>query len=115
MNVGIFHPQFWLDHGHWGYKNHTEENSGRWKSITYHINDPGKKEFDFIVIHENIDKKMRVRAGGGGFIFVTGEEKSIKDKYHQDFLNQFDCIITSRNDINHRHVIHTHYLHPWRI
>jgi hypothetical protein len=57
---------------------------------------------------------MKISYKSGGCLLVTGEEKSVTE-YNPDFINQFDCIITSRDDINHPNVIRTHYLHPWRI
>lgn len=84
-----------------------------WKGVTYQINDSGSTEGDFVVVHDDIDKAMKLKTSIGGFVLVTGEEKSIKQKYHQDYLDQFDLIITSRDDITHPNVIRCHYLHPW--
>jgi hypothetical protein len=114
MFVSIFHPSFWLSHGHWDYQHHTPESSGIWKDISYKINSIKSTEADFIVVHEDIDHQMKLKAKAGGFILVTGEEKAVT-QYHQEYLNQFDLIVTSRDDLRHHRIIHSHYLHPWRI
>ena len=114
MLVNLYHPAFWIAHGHCGYLR--QNGAARmWKGATYEINDSGSTEGDFVVVHDDIDKAMKLKASLGGFVLVTGEEKSIKQKYHQDYLDQFDLIITSRDDIAHPNVTRCHYLHPWRV
>src|SRR5260221_11369944 len=114
MFVSIYHPAFWVTHGHWDYKNQTPCAAGIWDGITYKINCDRGTEADFIVVHEDIDQAMKLKTSAGGFILVTGEEKSIT-QYHQEYLNQFDLVITSRDDLQHPHIIRSHYLHPWRV
>ena len=115
MIVNIVHPTFWTRQDYWDYQNQTPGMSGKWNDFQYRINDLSKRDSDFFVVHENIDEPMRVRARSGCFCLVTGEEKLIVENYHQDYLNQFDIIITSRDDIQHSNVIKGHYLHPWWI
>ena len=112
MLVGIYHPEFWISHGHWSYENQTPGKTGRWGNTNYRINDKSLREADFIVIHEGMDRSIK-NATAGGFVLVTGEEKSIRKYYHPEYLDQFDLIITSRDDIRHPQIKRTHYLHPW--
>lgn len=113
MIVGIYHPAFWTSHGHWGYQHHTQGSLGIWNGISYRINSQ-LAEADFVVVHEDIDQPMNVKTSAGGLVLVTGEEKSIK-QYHPEYLNQFDLIITSRDDLKHPNIIRCHYLNPWRV
>ena len=114
MTANLYHPESWVKNGHWDYINQTPQNSGQWKKITYLINDHSQLRANFIVVHDDLDIPLKAEAHGENFILVTGEEKSMKG-YHQDFLAQFDLIITSRDDIKHKNVLRTHYFHPWSI
>jgi hypothetical protein len=113
MIVNVYHPSFWTNHGHWKYLNQTPGNSGIWNSISYRINPQKLSEADFVVVHEDIDHTLKAKVQQGGVCLVTGEEKSIKKSYQQDYLDQFDFVITSRDDISHPHVMRCHYMHPW--
>lgn len=110
--VGLYHPTFWTDHGHWGYTQQTPADSGWWKGVHYKINDAKLFEADYLVVHEDVDQTIRLKTLREGSILVTGEEKSIKT-YNQEYLNQFDIVVTSRDDIRHHNMIRTHYFHPW--
>ncbi len=112
MFVNIYHPLFWSRHDHWDYVNQTPGKSGVWNGLNYRIN-TSINETDFIVVHEEIDEIMTLRARAGCFCLVTGEEKSVVENYHQEYLDQFDLIITSRDDIKHQNIVNAHYLHPW--
>lgn len=83
--------------------------------MEFRINDFGNKSSDFLVVHDNLEKPVNVEVMGGGFILVIGEERSVCPVYEQEFLNQFDCVITNRDDIKHDNIIRTFYLHPWRV
>lgn len=113
MVVSIYHPNFWLKHGHWGYEHqlcHLNERA----NFSFEINTV-RSATDIVVIHDDLDNALKIKARAGCFILVTGEEQSIREKYHPEYLNQFDLVITSRRDIVHQNIIHTHYLHPYRI
>lgn len=112
MIVNLYHPEFWIRHGHWGYDNQTPGNSSKWGNFEYRINRKGISESDYVVVHDDIDQSLTQKVKVGGLVLVIGEEKAIKN-YNQEFLNQFDLIISSRDDIHHPHVIRSHYLHPW--
>lgn len=114
MTVNLFHPEFWIEHGHWDYLNQTPGKSGRWGDFEYYINSNTRRNSDFLVVHEDIDRITIRKVMRGGLVLITGEERSIKN-YNQDFLDQFDIVITSREDIQHSYTLKTHYLHPWWI
>ena len=100
-------------HGHWPYENQTPKCSGLWKGTQFIFNKI-EPHNDFVVVHENVDSKINCKTRAGGLVLVTGEERSV-NIYPQGFIDQFDCIITSRDDINHPNQIQSHYLHPWRV
>lgn len=110
--VELYHPAFWTDHGHWDYINQTPQRSGVWGNMRYRINEPGRKDADFVVVHEDLSKAGNFFVREGCLVLVTGEERTVLN-YNTDFLDQFDVIITSRDDIAHHNVVRAHYLHPW--
>ena len=114
MNIGLYHPEFWKIHGHWDYINHTPSKEGAWNGMQFHVNDFRLSEYDFVVVHQDVPAILKLKASAGGFILVTGEEKSMTG-YPVEFLNQFDMVITSRDDIEHPNVLRTFYMHPWRV
>lgn len=114
MLANLQHPQGWLQGGHWHYLNQTPGKSGRWQNIQYHINDENLQAADFVVVHEDLDAPLKCKASGGNFILVTGEEKSMKS-YPQAYVDQFDVVITSRDDIKHPNVVRMHYICPWSV
>lgn len=114
MEAALFHPNSWLNHGHWHYLNQTPQRSGWWKYVHYRVNDNAVQEADFLVVHDDVDQPVTLRIPTGNSILITGEEKSAK-LYPPEFINQFDVIITSRDDIHHPRVIRTHYYHPWSV
>lgn len=67
-----------------------------------------------MVVHEDLDAPLKCKATGGNFILVTGEEKSMKS-YAQGYIDQFDVVITSRDDIQHSNVVRMHYICPWSV
>src|SRR3569832_1033379 len=113
MIVSIYHPNFWLSHGHWGYE-HQLCLVNKASKFSFEVN-ATRSETDIVVIHDDLDKTLRIKARAGCFILVIGEEQSIRKEYDPDYLKQFDLVITSRRDIIHPNIIHTHYLHPYRI
>lgn len=47
-------------------------------------------------------------------IFITDEVHS-KRHFFQDFLNQFESIITPRKDLEHKNIIYSHELNTWHL
>ena len=115
MVVNLYHPEFWTRHGHWDYYNQTLGGAGTWGKFEYHINSRALPFSEFLVVHEDLDRTVTQRVMAGGLVLITGEERAIKKNYQQDFLNQFDIIITSRDDLQHPNILKTFYLHSWWI
>lgn len=113
MVVSIYHPKFWLAHGHWGYE-HQLCHLNKASNFSFDIN-AVRSETDIVVVHDDLDGTLKIKARAGCFILVTGEEQSIRKEYDTEYLKQFDLVITSRQDIVHHNIIRTHYLHPYRI
>lgn len=114
MRINVLHPAFWDAHGHWPYRYQIPHQFCHRHGIEFVFNDP-RQESDFVIVHEDVDVKTQVVVNAGGLILVTGEEQTLHSGYNQEFLDQFDIVITSRGDIVHKNVHRTHYWHPWRI
>lgn len=114
MRINLLHPAFWDAHGHWPYRYQIPTEFCDRHSVEFVFNDP-QKEFDFVVVHENLDARREVVVKEGGLVLVTGEEQTVLAAYNQEFLDQFDVVVTSRGDIVHRNIYRDHYWHPWRI
>jgi hypothetical protein len=114
MTVKITHPSGWFKYGHWPYENHFPGRQSRWGNYKFEINND-IKECDVWVVHESIDKEETVRCYAKNVILITSEEKQQVPQYSDKYLDQFAKVITSRDDINHPHVIRSFYLSPWHV
>jgi hypothetical protein len=59
-------------------------------------------------------EKMSVKCPPSNVIYMTDEAHELK-KFNQDFLNQFNYVITCRDDLQHKNLIRTHELNHWHI
>jgi len=112
--VKLSHPKNWLEHGHWPYQFHFPRQATTWGDYYFDVNNDSK-ECDIWVVHESIDKKEKVKCAPENIFLITSEEKQQVSSYSKDYLEQFGAVITSRDDIEHHHVIRTFYLSPWRV
>jgi Glycosyltransferase family 10 (fucosyltransferase) C-term len=58
--------------------------------------------------------KMSVSCPKEHIVYMTDEAFTEK-KFDQNFLNQFDFVITCRDDLSHRHIIKTHEINTWHV
>jgi len=58
--------------------------------------------------------KIKVKCPNENIMFMTDEVHPYKT-YHKQFLDQFQAIITCRNDIEHKNIISTHEINTWHI
>lgn len=65
------------------------------------VNSSEDKVWDYVVVFESLSEKCNFKCRKGGLVYITGEPDSIK-KYYDQFLNQFDVIITSQKSIKQK-------------
>ena len=82
-----------------------------WGKHTFFIN-KDIAECDFWVVFEGLNETETVTCKKGGKILFTGEPPAIK-KYDENFLQQFDYVVTSHKKINHDRVIRKQQSLPW--
>ena len=81
------------------------------KVYKFEINNDCDKA-DYWFIWGGVRKKERVSVDPKNIYFIV-EEAYEERKYKQSFLNQFQNIITCRDDINHNGVIRNHDIGIW--
>lgn len=59
-------------------------------------------------------QRMKVNCPKGNLIYMT-DEAFVEKKFDQAFLNQFDIVISCRNDIVHSNLIKTHEINSWHV
>jgi hypothetical protein len=97
----------------WNWLRQTPEGKGVWKDAQFFVNDDSVKESDFFIVLGGLQKQEKVNVTGKT-IFIALENEFIHN-YKQEFLDQFDIILTHRRDITHRNVIHTIFPAFWFI
>lgn len=71
-----------------------------------------EKEWDIVVIYEELIKPVKVKCRQT--IFINGEPP-LASVYPYDFLKQFDTVISCRKDLKHQNVINKQLSLPWHI
>lgn len=71
--------------------------------------------FDYWIILDKIDTATRLTVPKGNIGLITMEEKDVVSSYHQEYLNQFDFIITSRSDIKHHNLNKEFFFPKWHL
>lgn len=113
MLIKISHPSDWLKNGHWHFDNLTEDAQGGWGLYKFEV---GKvRSADFWIVYGDLDHRETILCHPENVIYITSEEKTQVESYHQKFLDQFGLVITSRDDIQHKKVMRNHYLCPWQV
>ena len=86
---------------------------GIWGNYKFEINNDCK-ECEYWVILDSFQTGSNSQVKANHVVLVTTEEIEMRT-YPNDYLSQFDYIITSRADINGKRVIKWHYICPWHI
>jgi len=82
------------------YMNLTPGGTGRYGRFQFSINE-WRKDYDYVVVFESIDKDLSVSIDKDRLIFIAGEASSIRT-YNSQFLAQFGHVITCQNQIVHQ-------------
>jgi tetratricopeptide (TPR) repeat protein len=113
--IKLSHPARWQKRKDLpsNYLAQTPESKGVWANYRFEINNDCDV-CDYWLIHADVNGKHEKVSSKHGSIFITSEEMSVKS-YIQKHIEQFDTIITSRDDIRHPNVIRTQYVCPWQV
>jgi hypothetical protein len=95
-------------------KLHSPNQSKCWGDYQFFLNEE-KGEFDFWVVLEQLDRNTTLKVKKGNTFLVTMEEKDVVPFFDKKYLDQFDCLVTSREDVSHRNIYFSHYFTKWHI
>ncbi len=97
------------------FRRQTPERHGQWENWVFHENSPAPDTvYDALVIYNNPPLPVTVRVRGGAAILVTAEPPSVL-RYPENYLAQFNVVISSQIDLAHRYVITSATCLPWHI
>lgn len=102
----------------WGFDTflrlHSPEQSRMWGDFSFYHNQTSGS-FDYWVILDQLEEDTSLKVTKGNIFFVTMEEAEVVSGYLEQYLSQFDHVITSRKDIRHHELIKSHYFTKWHI
>lgn len=99
-------------HPAWPYLRQTPGGAGRWGDTTFLLEDDGLP-FDWWVVAEGVRQRETVRVPAGRKVLLTWEPPCRLTPYSQDFLDQFDVVITSHAQLSHPRVVLEQQGLPW--
>lgn len=112
LRVNISCPNNWFFDNF--LKLHSPQGSCIWDEFEFFHNETSG-QFDFWVILDQLEVTTKLTIPHGNIFFITMEERDVVKGYHDKYLNQFDNILTSRDDINAHNIINTHYFTKWHV
>lgn len=95
----------------WPWKKMFPLGSFEWGPYRFHIDD-NVSECDAWIVFESLSSPQTAYCSPSRTVFITGEPDGI-GSYEQEFVNQFERVVTSRTDIRHKSVIRMQQGHPW--
>lgn len=98
----------------WPLEQQTPNHNGVWGNCHFFINKP-IKECDYWIVFEGPAKKReKTICAKKNTILITAEPPTIKE-YDQQFLNQFNTVITCHRKIKHKNPVFQQQGLPWHI
>lgn len=98
----------------WPIAQQTPNSSGVWNNCQFFIN-TSIKRCDYWVVYEGLTKKKeRTVCPRENTILITAEPPTIKE-YNQQFLNQFNTVITCHQNIKHKNPVFQQQGLPWHV
>ncbi|MFC1567284.1 glycosyltransferase family 10 domain-containing protein [Thermodesulfobacteriota bacterium] len=97
----------------WPIERQTSKHSGVWENCDFLINKPVKK-CDYWVVFDGLVKKDKTICPKGNTILITAEPPTIRE-YDQQFINQFDTVITCHKSIKHKNPVYNQQGLPWHV
>jgi len=93
------------------YLNLTPNGKGKFKNCQFFFNEL-IRDYDYIVVLEQLKKRLDISISSDRLIFIAGEGSSIK-KYKKKFLDQFGHVITCQTRIKHNSKLIRSPGHSW--
>ena len=97
----------------WPIERQTPNHSGVWQNCRFFINEP-VKECDYWIVFEGLKKSEKTICPKENTILVTAEPPTIRE-YDQQFINQFETVITCHTNIQHNNPIYRQQGLPWHV
>lgn len=91
----------------------TPGGTGRWGNHQFTANQQGGQS-DWVVVYEDLDVPRTVTCRQGNLVLATGEPPSLS-RYSRRYLDQFDLVVTSHEDLEHPRVLLSQVPLPWHI
>lgn len=91
----------------------TPGSKGVWNGSEFFV-DEEDREYDWWFVFHDLYKPLEAKLPAGRKVLVTAEPPEMK-KYRQDFIDQFDYVITCQRNIRHPHVTYTQQGMAWMI
>jgi hypothetical protein len=97
----------------WPIERQTPKHNGVWGNCRFFINTPVSK-CDYWVVWDGLDKNGKTICPKENTIFITGDPSTIRE-YDQQFLNQFNTVITCHQNIKHNNPVFQQQGLPWHV
>lgn len=93
---------------------HSAEGRWTWSNVDFFLNEQ-KGNFDYWIVLDEIESELSLAVPAGNTWLVTMEERCVNPSYAEGYLEQFDQVVTSRHDIQHRSILETYFFPKWHI
>ncbi len=97
----------------WPIERQTPKHSGVWGNCHFFINTPVRK-CDYWVVWDGLAKNGKTICPKENTIFITGDPPTIRE-YDQQFLSQFNTVITCHKNIKHNNPVFQQQGLPWHV
>jgi hypothetical protein len=95
----------------WPWARQTPEQRLEWGPFRFHV-DTDVAHCDAWVVFESLSRTEHTHCPPENVFFIAGEPDAI-GAYQPAFLDQFEHVVSGRNDLLHRHQIRLQQGHPW--
>jgi hypothetical protein len=99
-------------HG-WPLTRQTPACSGKWGNFQFVFN-TDIEECDFWFVYDGLSHEEKTICSKENVILITGEPPTVKS-YKQEFISQFNTIITCNRNIKHPKVFYSQQALPWMV
>jgi hypothetical protein len=98
----------------WDWLRQTPGHSGIWSGVQFFVNRDDITECDFFFVMGGINKHEEIKCPKENTFFIALENKETQN-YDPSFINQFEHVLTHRNDIRHPRIRKTIFPAYWFI
>jgi len=100
-------------HPNWPLRQQFPSSKSIWGEYQFFINDE-VEDCDYWIVCEGLLKRESTLCPPENTILITWEPPSIKS-YSQNFLNQFERLITCHKNLKHKNITYSHQGLPWHV